>query len=566
LVLGVTGSHLLAAASASSLVFRAATPAAGRNEMTLRRNGASVELLEGATGRVLTRAAREATQEIVVYGSAGDDTLTIDFSNGNPIPSGGVTFDGGDQTTREGDALVLRGGSFRKVTYDYANAHDGSVILDGSLVRYRGLEPIMNTGTVSDVVFNLPSGAPNVAQLKDNGTLGDGMSQLASSGTFETTNFTNPTGSLTINLGSMGDHLGICCGFDSGAGAGQFSASIIVNGGAGNDTVSVAQDLAIAGSLTLSGETVNIAAAAITTGGSQTYNGPISAIGPPTTTLASTGSGNVTFNGLYSGLGRNLVVNTAGVTAFQQGVQTGSLVTDAPGSTTMIGVMESQGAQTFGDPVTLTGNVGFQGDLAGASVTLPNTVSSAGPFSIALSGMGTLNLLGANTYLGGTLVNAGTLFVNNTTGSGTGTGTIQMNSGGTISGTGSTLSMLALQPGSTLAPGNAGIGALAVGNFNWTGGATAAFDLSNVDSSSDQVVVAGAFSKFGSPPYTFDFQGTGHAAVYTLATFTSTTFAVGDFSYTNLAPTLAGTFSIVGNTLQFTVGVVPVELMRFEAE
>ncbi len=49
---------------------------------------------------------------------------------------------------------------------------------------------------------------------------------------------------------------------------------------------------------------------------------------------------------------------------------------------------------------------------------------------------GTVTLSGANNYTGGTSVTAGTLLVNNATGSGTGTGAVDVGSGGTLGGNG----------------------------------------------------------------------------------------------------------------------------------
>jgi len=55
--------------------------------------------------------------------------------------------------------------------------------------------------------------------------------------------------------------------------------------------------------------------------------------------------------------------------------------------------------------------------------------------SLTKAGRGKLSLVNANTYTGGTTVNAGSLLVKNRTGSGTGTGAVQVNTG-TLGGTG----------------------------------------------------------------------------------------------------------------------------------
>ena len=135
--------------------------------------------------------------------------------------------------------------------------------------------------------------------------------------------------------------------------------------------------------------------------------------------------------------------------------------------------------------LTFTGNVNLNGSR---SLTISNTadttfagVVSSG--SLTKTGTGTLvfSSPNGNTYTGGTLVNGGTLVVNNATGSGTGTGAVAVNTGGTLAGgnttatTGIVSGAVAVNAGGRIAPGTPGvtngIGTLqAGGNVTVTGG------------------------------------------------------------------------------------------------
>lgn len=182
----------------------ATTPSATRRVVSLGGSANGTVLTDLATGSDV--AARYRGDQLVVPGTARDDTLIVDFTHGNPIPDGGLLFAGRNQLTKTGDLLVVEGGTFDKAVYDFANASDGTIDLDGSLITYRGLEPLAATGTVTDVIFTFTGGADQVV-LEDDGTLGNDMSQLRSANaTFETTVFTHPTGSLTVD-GAPGDTL-----------------------------------------------------------------------------------------------------------------------------------------------------------------------------------------------------------------------------------------------------------------------------------------------------------------------------------------------------------------------
>ena len=73
---------------------------------------------------------------------------------------------------------------------------------------------------------------------------------------------------------------------------------------------------------------------------------------------------------------------------------------------------------------------------AGRKITIAESAVLTSTGNIVKAGAGTLILNGANTYSGGTAVNEGTLTVNNTTGSATGTGALTVASGAALNGSG----------------------------------------------------------------------------------------------------------------------------------
>jgi autotransporter-associated beta strand protein len=76
-------------------------------------------------------------------------------------------------------------------------------------------------------------------------------------------------------------------------------------------------------------------------------------------------------------------------------------------------------------------------DVVESTRTIVNTSIITGAGGLTKTGLGTLTLSNANAYGGGTTISGGTLLVNNTTGSGTGTGPVNVQSGATLGGSGS---------------------------------------------------------------------------------------------------------------------------------
>src|SRR5207253_2792588 len=89
-----------------------ATPTAlqgtpGNDAFVVVRNGNNDDI--SLNGNLIFSTSVASLNALDFSGLGGADTLTIDSSQGNPFPSGGIAFHGGNNS---GDKLVLTGGSF----------------------------------------------------------------------------------------------------------------------------------------------------------------------------------------------------------------------------------------------------------------------------------------------------------------------------------------------------------------------------------------------------------------------------------------------------------------------
>jgi autotransporter-associated beta strand protein len=219
--------------------------------------------------------------------------------------------------------------------------------------------------------------------------------------------------------------------------------------------------------------------------------------------------------------------------------------------------------------VTLGTSGGTVDVTAGNTLTIAGVVSGSGG-ALAKVDSGALILSGTNTYTGGTTISAGNLIVNNTTGSATGTGTVNLGSSGVLSGTG-TISG-AVSAASTASVITAG-SLSSVGTLTLNGGVTAPSGLTlnfAVDgaSASNSSLNLGSVGLSGLS-LTFNLQDLGTNTLlantaYTLVTGTGT-FSVGSFTadlmnsaYYQLNSSY-GTNGILisGDTVTFEVVAVP---------
>ncbi|HEX3806145.1 MAG TPA: hypothetical protein VHV52_05115, partial [Gaiellaceae bacterium] len=207
-----SGSGTVSGGGISSLSFTNVTALnAGSGTDTL--NGPAADSVWNVTGSGsgTVGGAGFSGFEYLVGAANNQDQFVFD-PNGSI--SGGI--DGGPGGY---DTLVLAGGSYRNVAYSAIDPHSGSVTLDGNVINYAGLEPILgNTQTGSDQTYTISATDPVIAI--ENSTLASNQLELASNDSETVSEDTTGLQSLTIDVsGSTGaeiDYDSVNAGFGAG--------------------------------------------------------------------------------------------------------------------------------------------------------------------------------------------------------------------------------------------------------------------------------------------------------------------------------------------------------------
>lgn len=369
----------------------------------------------------------------------------------------------------------------------------GTLEVDGSLATTSTVK-VLTGGTLS-----------GTGTIKGNATLtGNGIINFGSGGNIVGT--LGVTGGNWNGLGTVGGLVTSSSGAFNLGGSLTAPTGLSITGGT------------LAGNGTLTGKLTYASTA------SSTFGGVIAGTG----TLAKSGASTLALTGTNTYSGATTV--TAGTLQVGNGAVAGASlgsgnVAVSSGATLAI---DLAGGDTFSNNVTDTGRIT---DIAPSGThTIASTISGAGTF--AKTGAGTVVVTGANTYTGATTVSGGTLLANNTTGFATGTGTVSINNGGTLGGSG-TVKALTLGSGGILAPGAGSIGAsgttLHASSLIWNAGGTLKLQLGS--SAGDALALTGAFNKGTAGSYTLDLIDAGVApGSYTLATYASTNFLPSNFT------------------------------------
>ncbi|MFG1465914.1 autotransporter-associated beta strand repeat-containing protein [Xanthobacter sp. DSM 24535] len=459
-------------------------------------------VIQAGTGTTVLTGANTYTGGTAI--NAG--TLLVSADDNLGAAAGGLAFDGGTLentsafTTARTIALAAGGGTFNTA----ADLTASGVISGTGALTKTGAGTLTLTGdnayaggtTISAGTLQLGDGGTSgsiIGDVTNNSVLafnssddlsyggvisGSGALQQNGTGTTILTADNTYAGVTTITAGML--QLG------NGGTSGSIVGDIVNNGVLAFDR---SNDLSYAGAISGTGSLSKFGAGTLTLTAANTYSGG-TIIDAGTLSISSdTNLGNASGSLIFNGgtlENTSAFTTTRAITLAADGTLrtttdltasgvisgAGALTKTGAGTLTLTGANSYTGGTTIGAGTLQIGDGGTSGSITGNVVNngvlafnLSNTLTFAGAISgsgaLQQNGTGTTLLTGASTYTGATAVNAGTLVVNGSIG----TGPVSVANGATLTGAGSIGGAVNVQDGGTLAGTNGstlGMGALAL--------------------------------------------------------------------------------------------------------
>ena len=556
-------------------------------------NGVSGAILNGGLSNAATVSF---TQSVTINGPVTNmatfawlGTINNSYTQGGGtnVLNGNATITG---NTTISDGLVDLNG--KNATLSSLNGGGGTLLNNGNGTS---LMTVNGGGTYAGTIADHTVGTGAMAV-----TVGGGVLTLSGNNTYSGVTTINSGGTLKMGsanaLGSTAGNTVVSSGgvLDLNGqvidgepltlnGTGISSGGALINSSgtdaslAGAITLGSASSIGGGGDLTLSGaigggnsltkvgaNTVTLTAANGYTGTTIISNGVLNI--QNNTALGTTAGGVTVASGAALELQSGITVGAEALSLNGTGISNGGALRNISGSNTYGGAITLAGASRINsDAGTLTLGGGITG--GGSAVTIGgagNVVvsSTIGGTSTTLTkdGAGTLNLTGNNTYTGATVVNGGTLKVNNASGSGISGGSVTVNNGGTLGGTGTITVGVTVNNGGHIAPGNS-VGTFNVATLTLTSGSVLDFefnsnpanDLINVLNSGGLTLNGGGFNLYQEGTAT----AWSTAGTYDLISYSGALGgSIGNLSVLNPAADKVYTFGSTGSmiTLQIAGG------------
>ncbi len=482
-VLGISNASLGAlpgVASPNIQINNGATLRFNANNLALAANR---QMVMGAGGGVIDTAGNNASIAGAITGStltkSGAGTLTLSGANtySNTVINGGTL-------------AVAADSSLGAVPATFTT---GNLTLDGGTLQFAANLNISNTrgitlasggGTIDTQGFSNAAGY----NATNGGFIGPGNLTKIGSGTFfaaATSGGLNTTwsGNLIIKEGTWKIVATDGLPYNVPNQDGLKAAQVTLDGGTWQIGATINATSARRGvTITSNGGTID------TQNFNLTWAGPLAG-SSASAVLNKIGSGKLQLNStpVYGPSSYAGTFNvTAGILQLDGGTAMGdlaaiNLANVAGAGMTISGAPETIGS--LGGGGAIGGNVSLSTSLVAGgnnnSTIFNGVISGAG--SLTKNGTGNLTLgpSPGNTYSGGTTINGGKLFANNIVGSGTGTGAVAVNSGGTLGGIGTVSGGVTVNNGGHIAPGVT-LGTLGVGSLTLAAGSNLDIELDTV--------------------------------------------------------------------------------------
>ena len=463
--------------------------------------GSGSTLSESSGGVIGGSASLASSGNTTLAGAntySGGTTLSagqLNINNGgsssanSAIGTGTLTISGGtiDNTSGVDENLAPNNQQFWNGDFTYVGSANNLNLGTGT-VTPNGNRQVTVSGHTLTVGGVISGGAIGLTKT------GNGTLVLSGANTF--------SGKTTVNGGTLS------IGAESGLGATPGSTvadQLTLDGGALKTTASIS--LNAKRGITLGA--VNGGTISADSGTTLTYNyilagGTLTKNGAGTLTMQY-GSADHTYSGLVLNdgsliMGKSSALGTGVVLINGGRIGNNSVnTTRTPANTVIlngdlaIGAASTDGAFNFSGPWTLTNSSRSITVDTANGVTISGAIGEdAAGRGLTKAGSGTLTLNAVNTYSGSTTISAGTLRVNNPGSIASGSAVTVQNSG-TLGGSGTISGAVTVNSGGTLAPGTATIGTLTLGStLSLAGTANFRINKSGVTLTSDQI--AGATS------------------------------------------------------------------------
>lgn len=357
------GQAFIAGNDGGSTITINGSSSADHFQLQLNVDGVTLELWNDSTlvyGELLA-----SITELNINGGAGDDTLTVNLSNGLPFPLGNINFNG----EADGGSLVLDQdnylGFFTNVTHTLSSETAGSVSIDGQIINYTSAASISDQLLTTNRIFDFVGTAETIT-LSDSGTNIDGLSSINSTLSAAVT-FASTVATLTVstNSGTGTDVINVQ-GLDS-----LNAGNLTITGDADDDVIFQTNNIEMGtNDVTVSAQTITVDSGITSTSGA----------------ISLTASRNMVFSD-----GSSLTTMDGGITLL------------ANSSGTIAGEFTGIRSDNTAIETTGTGNISITGNGGNGS---------------GINNYG-LNLVTTDIVSSSTNVNAGTITINGTGGTGT---------------------------------------------------------------------------------------------------------------------------------------------------